>query len=87
MVKKNFTRKDLSNNIYKSLGFSRNFSSTLVDDLFEILIQHLIKFNKIKISSFGTFEVINKRKELEEIQKLEKKLKLHQEKLLNFDLR
>ena len=64
MVKKNFTRKDLSNNIYKSLGFSKNFSSSIVDDLFEILIEHLIKFNKIKISSFGTFEVINKNERL-----------------------
>ena len=60
MIKKNFTRKDLSNSIYKGLGFSKNFSSSIVDDFFEILIQQLVKFRKIKISSFGTFEVINK---------------------------
>ena len=32
--------------------------------LWLILIQHLIKFNKIKISSFGTFEVINKKERI-----------------------
>ena len=60
MLKKNFTRKDLSNKVYQNLGFSKNISSTLIDDFFEFLIFELVKLNKIKISSFGTFEVINK---------------------------
>ena len=64
MVKKNFTRKDLSNKIYQNLGFSKNFSYTLVDNFFEALIQELIKKNKIKISSFGTFKVIDKKKRI-----------------------
>ena len=64
MVKKNFTRKDLSNKIYQNLGFSKNFSSTIIDNFFETLIQELIRSNKIKISSFGTFKVINKKKRI-----------------------
>ena len=60
MVQKNFTRKDLSNKIYQTLGFSKNFSSTFVDDFFETLIAELIKSNKVKISSFGTFKIMNK---------------------------
>ena len=60
MMKKNFTRKDLSNKIYQNLGFSKNYSSTIIDNFFETLIQELIKSHKIKISSFGTFKVINK---------------------------
>lgn len=60
MFKKNFTRKDLSNKIYQTLGFSKNFSSTIVDDFFETLVTELIKSNKVKISSFGTFKVMNK---------------------------
>ena len=59
MVKKNFTRKDLSNKIYQNLGFSKNLSSKIVDNFFEALISGIIKSNKIKISSFGTFKVIN----------------------------
>ena len=84
MAKKNFTRKDLSNNIYKSLGFSRNFSSTLVDDLFEMLIQHLIKFNKIKISSFGTFEVINKKERIGRNPKTREEAKITSRKVVKF---
>ena len=61
MVKKNFTRKDLSNVIYKNIGFSKNFSSNLIDNFFEILIQSLLVSNKIKISSFGTFKILKKK--------------------------
>jgi len=64
MVKKNFTRKDLSNKIYQNLGFSKNYSSTIIDNFFETLIQELLKSNKIKISSFGTFRVINKKERI-----------------------
>ena len=64
MDKKNFTRKDLSNKVYQNLGFSRNFSSTIIDNFFEILIQELLKSNKVKISSFGTFKVINKKERI-----------------------
>ena len=64
MVKKNFTRKDLSYKIYQNLGFSKSYSSTLIDNFFETLIQELLRSNKIKISSFGTFQVIHKKKRI-----------------------
>ena len=59
MTKKNFTRKNLIRKIYQNVGFSKNFSSKIVDNFFESLISALIISNKIKISSFGTFKVIN----------------------------
>ena len=49
MTDKNFTRKDLSNKIYKNLGFSKNLSSKIVDDFFDTIISEIIKLNKIKI--------------------------------------
>ena len=64
MGKKNFTRKDLSNKIYQNLGFSKNLCSIFVDDFFEVLIQELIKLNIIKISSFGTFKIMNKKERI-----------------------
>ena len=64
MLKKNFTRKNISNKVYQNLGFSKNISSTIIDDFFESLVSELVKLNKIKISSFGTFEVINKKERL-----------------------
>ena len=64
MSKKNLIRKNLSNKIYKILGFSKNFSSTIVDNFFETLVGELLKSNKVKISSFGTFKVMNKKERI-----------------------
>ena len=64
MVKKNFNRKNLSNKIYQNLGFSKNFSSTIVDNFFEIITAELIRSNKVKISSFGTFKVMSKKERI-----------------------
>ena len=84
MIKKNCTRKDLSNSIYKILGFSKNFSSIIVDDFFEILIQQLVKFKKIKISSFGTFEVINKKERIGRNPKTKEEAKITSRKVVKF---
>ena len=61
MTKNNFTRKNLIRKIYQNVGFSKNFSSKIIDNFFETLISALLISNKIKISSFGTFKVINTR--------------------------
>ena len=84
MVKKNFTRKELSNNIFKRIGFSKNFSSVIVDDFFETMIQHLIKFEKIKISSFGTFQVINKKERIGRNPKTREEAKISSRKVVKF---
>ena len=84
MLKKNFTRKNLSYKIYQSLGFSKNFSSTIVDDFFEILIQQLVKFRKIKISSFGTFEVINKNERIGRNPKTKEEVTITSRKVVKF---
>ena len=64
MVNNNFTRKDLSNKIYKNVGFSKNLSLKIVDDFFESIILAIIKSNKIKISSFGAFSILNKKERM-----------------------
>ena len=64
MVNKNFTRKDFAYKIFKNLGFSKSLSLKFVDDFFETLISGIIKSNKIKISSFGTFSVLNKKERM-----------------------
>ena len=84
MVKKNFTRKDLSNIIFKNIGFSKNFSSKIIDSFFEILINHIIKFNKVKISSFGTFEVIKKRERIGRNPKTKEEAKISSRKIVKF---
>tara|TARA_B100000745_G_scaffold251120_1_gene173231 strand:- start:378 stop:674 length:297 start_codon:yes stop_codon:yes gene_type:complete len=84
MIKKNFTRKDLSNEIYHNIGFSKNFSSGIIDNFFESLISELIISNKIKISSFGTFKVINKRERIGRNPKTKIEAKISPRKVVKF---
>ena len=84
MVKKNFTRKDLSNKIYQNLGFSKNLSSKIVDNFFETLISGIIKSNKIKISSFGTFSVLNKKERMGRNPKTKVEAKIFSRRVVKF---
>ena len=84
MIKKNFTRKDLSNKIYHNIGFSKNFSSTIIDNFFESLISELVISNKIKISSFGTFKVINKKERIGRNPKTKIEAKISPRKVVKF---
>jgi len=84
MVKKNLTRKDLSNKIYKSLGFSKNISLKIVDDFFENIISEVIKSDKIKISSFGTFSVLNKNERIGRNPKTKVSAKINSRKVVKF---
>ena len=60
MLKKNLTRETLTNKIYQNIGLSKNISNLLVSDLFDEIINGLIKNDQVKISSFGTFKTIKK---------------------------
>jgi len=84
MLKKNLTRKKLSNKIYQNLGFSKNISSNLVDDFFEFIISELIKFNKVKISSFGSFEIISKNERIGRNPKTKVEFKIAARKIIKF---
>ena len=84
MLKKNFTRKNLSSNVHQNLGFSKNISSFLIDDFFESLVSELIKFNKIKITSFGTFQVIDKKERIGRNPKTKVEAKIEARKIVKF---
>ena len=84
MDEKNLTRKDLSNKIYKNLGFSKNISSKIVDDFFETIILEIIKLKKIKISSFGTFSVLDKSERIGRNPKTKVEAKITARKVVKF---
>lgn len=84
MANKNFTRKDLSNKLFKNLGFSKNLSSRIVDDFFKTLITEMIKSNKIKISSFGTFSVLHKKERIGRNPKTKIEAKIPSRKVIKF---
>ena len=84
MDKKNFNRKNLSNKIYQNLGFSKNFSSTVVDNFFETIASELIKSSKVKISTFGTFTVMNKNERIGRNPKTKVETKIASRKVVKF---
>ena len=84
MVKKNFTRKDLSNKIYQNLGFSKNFSSRIIDNFFETIILEIIRSSKFKISSFGTFTVLHKKERMGRNPKTKIQSKIFSRKVVKF---
>jgi len=65
----NLTKQEIVNSIFMQIGYSKKVAETLLEDFFDIILQSLKKSKKVKIAKFGTFEIREKKKELEEIQK------------------
>jgi integration host factor subunit alpha len=61
MPRTNLTKKDLINSVYMQIGFSKNISENLIDDLLETIMNNLKKEKKLKLSKFGTFSIRSKK--------------------------
>ena len=57
----NLTKKDLVNQVYMQIGFSKNITENLIEDFFSSIIENLNKNKKVKISNFGTFTLREKK--------------------------
>lgn len=57
---KTLTRADLTESVYREIGFSYSESSELVDLVLEELTACLEEGNDVKLSSFGSFKVREK---------------------------
>ena len=57
----NLTKKDLVNQVYMQIGFSKQIAENLMDDFFNLIVDNLKKNGKIKISKFGTFLIRSKK--------------------------
>tara|TARA_B100000965_G_C19078354_1_gene535139 strand:- start:166 stop:465 length:300 start_codon:yes stop_codon:yes gene_type:complete len=53
----NLTKKDLVNQIYMQVGFSKQISESLIEEFFTLIIFNLKAEGKIKLSKFGTFSL------------------------------
>ena len=60
----NLTKKDIVNSIYMQIGFSKKISETLLEDVFQIIINSIILNKKVKIAKFGTFELRKKKQRI-----------------------
>lgn len=64
MEKTATTRSTLTEAVYRNVGLSRNESAALVDTVFNEISKSLIDGKDVKISSFGTFIVRNKKERI-----------------------
>ncbi|MEL7485892.1 MAG: integration host factor subunit alpha [Pseudomonadota bacterium] len=61
MTGKTTTRADLTDAVYRALGVSRNESAAFVERILEEVSAALERGESVKISSFGTFSVRDKK--------------------------
>jgi len=61
-VRINLTKKEIINSIYMQIGFSKKISDTLLEDVFQIILNNIITEKKVKIAKFGTF-ILRKKKQ------------------------
>ena len=52
---------DVAETIYEEIGLSRKDSGDILDMILDEMTQELVKGNDVKLSSFGTFALRNKK--------------------------
>lgn len=57
MAGKTLTRADLSEAVHRQIGLSRSESADLVKSMLDLMSDHLVEGETVKLSSFGTFMV------------------------------
>jgi integration host factor subunit alpha len=57
MADKTLTRADLSEAVHRQIGLSRSESADLVKSMLDMMAEHLVQGETVKLSSFGTFMV------------------------------
>ena len=58
---KTITRADVAETIYEEIGLSRKDSNEILDMILDEIVQELSNGNDVKLSSFGTFSLRDKK--------------------------
>ena len=58
---KTITRADVAETIYEEIGLSRKDSNEILDMVLDEIVQELARGNDVKLSSFGTFSLRDKK--------------------------
>ena len=75
----NLKKKDISKNIYLKFGITTSYAEKILDDTIEIFIQNLKDGKPLKIKNFGSFKILKKKVEQEEILEIKPFMKLNRE--------
>ena len=82
--KSNSSKIDISKEINKKLGIPLSVSKTIIDDLISIIANGLNRDNFVKISNFGTFKVLFKKKRIGRNPKNNKLYEISERKTISF---
>ena len=85
MTKENYKKIDLINFISSKIGFPKDYSKKLTNDLLLILNENIVN-GYLNLKNIGTFKLLYKKKELDVIQKQTMNLLYPQEKPLSLSL-
>ena len=81
---KTITRAHLTDIIYREIGLSHAESADLVDSVFEEIIQALENDESVKLSSFGTFSIREKKQRIGRNPKTKEEVPISARKVVTF---
>jgi len=61
MKRTNISKNNILENIRNQKGFPISFSEKVLNSIFEIITDGLKRDNRLKITGFGTFRILNKK--------------------------
>ncbi len=64
MTSKTLTRADLTETLHRDVGLSRTESADMVNAVLDLVADELVRGNSVKLSSFGTFMLRDKRQRM-----------------------
>jgi integration host factor subunit alpha len=64
MTIKTLTRADLTETLHRDIGLSRTESAEMVNSVLTLISEELVKGHMVKLSSFGTFMLRDKRQRM-----------------------
>ncbi len=77
-------KADLVNGVYEKLGVSRAEAVKIVDDIFNVMKDSLVKGENVQIVGFGTFDLRTKNERLGCNPKTGEKVKIYSRRVLTF---
>ena len=80
----NLTKKDIIKSIYLQIGLSKKIIDLFLEDIIKILTNNIKENKKVKISSFGTFVVRNKKNRIGRNPKTKEEKKISERNVLLF---
>mgnify|MGYP001337225055 CR=1 FL=1 len=85
MYKKNLKKNDIAKNLSFKTGLSENYSKKIVNDLFEILSNHL-KSKNLNIKNLGSFKILYKKERIGRNPKTKEEYIINARKVISFTI-